>query len=77
MYQKGVCPAALLSPGLALAPAYCLPAPSPATPLHALSVREVGGAAAGWRVAVSRIDQLPQLVLLTLTTHLHYTVDCG
>ncbi len=68
-----MCPAALLSASLALVPAYCLPAPSPATPLHSLSV----GAAHRGRATVTRVDHLPQLTLLTLSTFLQYTVDCG
>ncbi len=73
VYGSAVCPAALLSASLALVPAYCLPAPSPATPLHSLSV----GAGRRGRASLTRVDHLPQLTLLTLSTFLQYSVDCG
>ena len=67
--EQPVCPAALLSASLALVPAYCLPA----TPLHSLSL----GAGHRGRASVARVDQLPQLTLLTLSSPLQYSVDCG
>ena len=71
LYREPVCPAALISRSQALVPAYCLPAPSPATPLPSLSLRVGGG-----RAGLTRVDQLPQLALLTFSPYLPYTPDC-
>lgn len=75
LYRRASCLAALLTPRLALVPTYCLPTPSPATPLTSLSLR---GAAAGQtqRVILSRVNQLPQLTLLTLATQVDFAPDC-